>query len=85
MTVRWVSLVSGDIDVWTSLTIPSIHAMRSRLLALVVPRLLIERESSVHIPVDGIAGIYGIESLRMVVAQMEVVDVFGKTIDIVIL
>jgi len=51
------------------LTIASIDAMRSRVAAIVVSCLLIERVLAIHVPVNGVAGVGSVEGLRIVVTQ----------------
>lgn len=50
-----------------------------------ISRLLIERECSIHVSIDSVTSIDRIECLCIVIAQMEVVDVLSKSVNVVIL
>lgn len=67
-------------------TVTGIHAMSRGVRAiLTISRLLIERDSSIHITIDTISSIYIVEGLSIVCAKPEVMDILRQPIDVVIL
>lgn len=48
-------------------------------------RLLIEGYHTIYVAIYSVPVIYGIECLSIVRAQAEIVDVFCKTVDIIVL
>ena len=77
--------VNGTLAIAHSHTIACIYSMSSRSGSIVVSGLLVERNGPVYIIVDRVACISIVESLRMVVAEAEVMYVFCQPINIVVL
>jgi hypothetical protein len=66
-------------------TIASVDPMRGRRTICTVASLLVERELPVHVPIDCVAAVSGVERLCIVCSQTEIVDIFRKPVDVVML
>jgi hypothetical protein len=66
-------------------TVASVDAMRGCRIVCTVTSLLIERELPVHIPIDCVAAVSGVERLCIVRSQTEIVDVLCEPVDVVVL
>jgi hypothetical protein len=66
-------------------TIASVDAMRGCRSVCTITSLLIERELPVHIPIDCVPAVSGVERLCVVRSQTKIVDVLRESIDVVVL
>ena len=60
-----------------TMSIASINAMGGSVATSIVACLLIPREGSVNIAINGVAGIHGVEGLGEIVAEAPIMDVFS--------
>jgi hypothetical protein len=68
-----------------AMSITGVYAVGLGLAGDVVASFVIEGERPIDVPVHGVAGVDGVEGLRVIVAQAEVTNVLCKAVNIVIL